>query len=110
MRRAGIVAASMGGRDRQHCTPHRGVQRAAQGASRCPASQPALHIRKQASHARAPPPWRRGCHPCRPAPSALTRPAQKMSRSAKYWVARSPMAYRDSTTRAPLSAHLASLS
>ena len=39
-----------------------------------------------------------------------TRPAQKMSRSAKNWVPRSPMASLERTTLAPESAHFCSLS
>lgn len=34
--------------------------------------------------------------------SDVTRPAQKMSRSAKYWVAKSPMGSLDRTTLAPV--------
>jgi len=40
----------------------------------------------------------------------LTLPAQKISRSAKYWVAKSPMANLDRTILAPDSTHLSSLS
>ena len=42
--------------------------------------------------------------------SSATRPAQKTPRSAKYCVARSPIASRDKITLAPLSTHFASLS
>mmetsp|Transcript_5567 Transcript_5567/g.14421 ORF Transcript_5567/g.14421 Transcript_5567/m.14421 type:complete len:268 (+) Transcript_5567:196-999(+) len=42
--------------------------------------------------------------------SSATRPAQNMPRSAKYCVARSPMARRESTTCAPDWTHLSSLS
>lgn len=42
--------------------------------------------------------------------SSATRPAQKMPLSAKYCVAKSPMASRLSTIWAPLSTHFASLS
>jgi len=41
--------------------------------------------------------------------SVATRPAQKMWRSAKYWVARSPIGRRDRTTVAPELAMSSSL-